>query len=259
MENAHVEQPQPVPQARRREGALVRDEINNYYGDEYGEEEESMGSRRRNGQGRRDKNRGDDSFSGVKMKVLSFQGKSDPKAYLEWEKKMELVFDCHHYSEAQKVKIVVIEFTDYAVIWWDQLVIGRKRNGEHPIATWEDMKAMMRRRFMPSHYYRGLYQKLQSLMQGNRNVEDYYKEIEIAMIRANVEEDREATMAHFLNGLNQEIAIVVELQHYVEIEEMVQKAVKLEQQLKRRGNTRPSSSLQSNSWKPSYPKKEDKA
>jgi hypothetical protein len=40
---------------------------------------------------------------------------------------------------------------------------------------------------------------------------------------------------------------------------MVQKAVKIEQQFKRRGNTRPSSSLQSNSWRPSYSKKEDKA
>ena len=89
-------------------------------------------------------------------------------------------------------------------------------------------------------------------------MEDYYKEMEIVMIRADVEEDREATMARFLNGLNQEIANVVELQHYVEIEEMVQKAVKIEQQLKRRGNTRPSSNLQSNSWKPSSPKKEDK-
>ena len=101
------------------------------------------------------------------MKVPSFQGKSDLKAYLEWEKKMELVFDCRHYSEAQKVKIAVIEFTNYAVIWWDQLVTGRKRNGEHPIATWEDMKSVMRKCFVPSHYYRGLYQKLQSLTQGN--------------------------------------------------------------------------------------------
>jgi hypothetical protein len=90
-------------------------------------------------------------------------------------------------------------------------------------------------------------------------VEDYYKEMEIAMIRADVEEDREATIARFLNGLNQEIANVVELQHYVEMDEMVQKAIKIEQQLKRRGNTRPSSSLQSNSWRPSYPKREDKA
>jgi hypothetical protein len=52
-------------------------------------------------------------------------------------------------------------------------------------------------RFVPSHYYRELYQKLQRPTQGYKSVDDYYKEMEIAMIRANVEEDREATMARF--------------------------------------------------------------
>lgn len=40
---------------------------------------------------------------------------------------------------------------------------------------------------------------------------DYYKEMEISMIRANVEEDREAMMARSLYGLNWDIANVVEL------------------------------------------------
>jgi len=53
----------------------------------------------------------------------------------------------------------------------------------------------MRKRYVPSHYYRDLYQKLQRLMQGSKCVEDYYKEMEMAMVRANVNEDREATMA----------------------------------------------------------------
>jgi hypothetical protein len=35
------------------------------------------------------------------------------------------------------------------------VIIGRGRNGERLIATWEDMKAVMRKRFVPSHYYRG--------------------------------------------------------------------------------------------------------
>jgi hypothetical protein len=51
-------------------------------------------------------------------------------------------------------------------------------------------------------------------------VEDYHKEMEVAMIRANVEEDREATMARFLSRLNRDIANVIELQHYVKIEYM---------------------------------------
>jgi hypothetical protein len=62
-----------------------------------------------------------------------------------------------------------------------------------------------------------------------------YKEIEIAMIRAYVEKDREATMARFLNGLNRDIANVVELQHYVELEYMVHMAMKVERQHKRKG------------------------
>ncbi|KAL4643924.1 hypothetical protein ACB092_02G126200 [Castanea dentata] len=75
-------------------------------------------------------------------------GKNDPKAYLEWEKKVELIFECYNYSEEKKVKLTVIEFTDYAIIWWDQFVINRRRNHERPIETWEEMKASMRRWFL---------------------------------------------------------------------------------------------------------------
>ena len=78
------------------------------------------------------------------------------------------------------------------------------------------------------------------------------------MIRVNVEEDREATMARLLNGLNWEIADKVELQHYVEIEEMVHKTVKIEQQLKRRGNTHAAPSSSSTPWKPSYVKQDER-
>ena len=59
-------------------------------------------------------------------------------------------------------------------------------------------------------------------------MDDYYKEMEIALIRANIEEDREATMVRFLNGLNRDIVNVVELQHYVELENMVHMVIKVE-------------------------------
>ncbi|XP_035539640.1 uncharacterized protein LOC118344014 [Juglans regia] len=151
-------------------------------------------------------------------------------------------------KEEKKVKLAVIEFTDYAIIWWDQLVTNRRRNYERPIETWGELKALMRRRFVPSHYYRDLFQKLQNLTQGSRSVEDYHKEMEVAMIRANVEEDREATMARFLSGLNRDIANVIELQHYVEIEDMVHMAMKVERQLKRKGTAR-YTTVSSTTWK----------
>ena len=125
IENARVEQPQHVPHARRRERVPVRGEAHDYYGidgDEFDEGEDFVGSHRRFGRDRGVRNRGNDGMSGIKMKIPSFQGKSDPEAYLEWEKKMEFIFDCHTYSEAKKVKLAIIEFSDYAITWWEQLV-----------------------------------------------------------------------------------------------------------------------------------------
>ncbi|KAL5798299.1 hypothetical protein ACOSQ2_003119 [Xanthoceras sorbifolium] len=78
------------------------------------------------------------------------------------------------------------------------------------------------------------------------------------MIRADVEEDREATMARFRNGLHRDIANVVELQHYVELTDMVHMAIKVEQQLNRKGSTRVGqNSGSSSSWKPNWNKWED--
>ena len=70
----------------------------------------------------------------IKMKIPFFQGRNDPKAYLEREKKVELIFDCHNYFEA-KVKLAIVEFRDYAIILWDQLASSRRSNGERLIET----------------------------------------------------------------------------------------------------------------------------
>ncbi|KAH1056325.1 hypothetical protein J1N35_034390 [Gossypium stocksii] len=50
----------------------------------------------------RDCNRPVDNLKNIKMTILPFQGKNDPDAYLEWEKKIELVFERHNYSEGKK-------------------------------------------------------------------------------------------------------------------------------------------------------------
>jgi len=71
----------------------------------------------------------------IKLKIPNFQGKNNPEAYLEWEKKVDWIFDCYSYSEQNKVKLLIIEFTEYALIWWDQIVISRRKNRERPIQT----------------------------------------------------------------------------------------------------------------------------
>nr|XP_009766993.1 PREDICTED: uncharacterized protein LOC104218244 [Nicotiana sylvestris] len=102
------------------------------------------------------------------------------------------------------------------------------------------MKRVMRKRFVPSHFQREQQQRIQTLKQGPMSVDEYFKAMDMAMIQANCTEEEEATMARLLNGLNKEIADVVELQQCVTIDELVDLSVKVENQNKRK---------QASSWK----------
>jgi hypothetical protein len=93
------------------------------------------------------------------------------------------------------------------------------------------MKREMRARFVPKHYRRDLFDKLQNLRQGNLSVEDYYMEMEKAMIRANVYEDEEQSIARFMSGLHRNIQRIVEFQQYGNLIELVHQASKAERQL----------------------------
>ncbi|PKI66784.1 hypothetical protein CRG98_012790 [Punica granatum] len=174
MKNTSVEQPRNAPKVRRRKivqpmELRVEDEEN--YGAGFDEEDDRnsvVSNRRRAWRFREPRNREDNNLGSIKMKIPSFQGMSDPEAYLEWEKRVEFVFDSYSYFELKKVKLAAIEFSDYAIVWWDQLVINRRRNREPPINTWEEMKRVMRKQFVPSYYYRELYNKLQSLRQASQ-------------------------------------------------------------------------------------------
>ncbi|XP_024009493.1 uncharacterized protein LOC112084576 [Eutrema salsugineum] len=167
----------------------------------YSNSSRARSSRRRGSDREERKPRSSDPMGSLKLTIPEFRGTADPEEYLEWEKKIELMFNCRDYTTEHKLKLAPTEFKDYALSWWDNLVTTRRRIGEDPIESWNQLKAIMRRRFVPSHYHRELHFKLRSLTQGSRSVEEYYKEMETLMMRADIREDREATMARFMGGL----------------------------------------------------------
>ena len=61
-------------------------------------------------------------------------------------------------------------------------MLNKKRNREPMVETWEEIKRVMQKRFVPTYYYRELYNKLQNPRQGNHSVEEYYKEMEVQWI-----------------------------------------------------------------------------
>ncbi|QHO24417.1 uncharacterized protein DS421_12g372070 [Arachis hypogaea] len=96
------------------------------------------------------------------------------------------------------------------------------------------MKCLMKKRFVPSYYYRKVHQKLYWLIQASKSVKDYNKKMEMLMIKANIEEDTKVTMTKFIGGLNRAIADVVELHHYVEMDNLVSTTMKMERKQQRR-------------------------
>jgi cysteinyl-tRNA synthetase len=144
---------------------------------------------------------------------------------------VEKIFRLHNYSEEKKLVMASLEFEGYALIWWEQLLHDCEEDGEDPIVTWQEMKRQMRIRFVPKHYRRDLFDKLQNLRQESFSVEEYYKEMEKAMIRANVYEDEEQTIARFMAGLHRNIQRIVEFQPYQSLIDLVHQPTKTECQL----------------------------
>ena len=90
MENRRGEQPQNGRNLSRRERVPPREEDEECYGFGFDEEEDQdsiVSNRRPGGRFREARNCEDNNLGGIKMKIPSFQGRSDPEAYLEWEKR----------------------------------------------------------------------------------------------------------------------------------------------------------------------------
>ncbi|RDX85601.1 Retrovirus-related Pol polyprotein from transposon 17.6, partial [Mucuna pruriens] len=85
----------------------------------------------------------------------------------------------------------------------------------------------------------------------SKSVEEYHKEMEMNLLRAQIKEREEATMARFLQLLNREIQDVVELKSYGSLGVLVHQAIKVEIQLRRKSASR-RSITSSSSYKGRY-------
>ena len=141
--------------------------------------------------------------------------------------KVEQVLACYKYNEEKKIKLASLEFEGHALVWWNQVRIDFERMKMPLINTWQNMKRVLRE-ICVILLWRDLHNKLQKLIQGNKSVDEYYKEMEISLISAQIEESSEATMARFLHGLNRKIQDIVELHHYAFLEDLIHQAIKVE-------------------------------
>ena len=189
----------------------------------------SMHQERRNNHHERD----DGKFGKLKFVMPKFKGEENADAYLEWELKVDKIFRVHNFSEEKKVAMASLEFEDYANVWWEDYQSNREKQEEPPVTTWTEMKNVMYARFVPEHYRQDLFDKLQNLKQGTKTIEEFYKEMEMTMMRADVKELEEQTIARFLNGLSRPIRKIVDFQPYKTLVNLLHQATKAERHLQK--------------------------
>ncbi|RDY14379.1 hypothetical protein CR513_00563, partial [Mucuna pruriens] len=92
--------------------------------------------------------------------------------------------ECIDCDDMIRIKPITLSFEGYALIWWNVIVIQIRGMRKAPIESWDELKREMRKRFVPSFYNRDLFVKLQRIYQGTKSVKEYFKKMEVTLIRA---------------------------------------------------------------------------
>ncbi|RDX77958.1 hypothetical protein CR513_41831, partial [Mucuna pruriens] len=129
--------------------------------------------------------------------------------------KVDQNLECFDYEEMVKVRFVTLEFGGYALEWWNHIAYDIRSMRRASVESWSELKRKLRKR--------------------SKSVEEYFKEIEVSIIRAQF------------------------LHHYTSPANLDHQAIEVELQLKRHGISRksyPSSSWKSKKRKEEIPRKD---
>ncbi|XP_074284012.1 uncharacterized protein LOC141608569 [Silene latifolia] len=159
-----------------------------------------------------------------------FTGGTNPEDYLDWERKIERMFDFKDLTDEKRCKFAILKLGKRASLWFEGLKAKRARAGKEKIASWEILKAKLRSRYVPPNHRLTTYRKISELKQGKLSIGEYIDEFESLVLMGELEEVEEQKMARFLRGLNTNIANTVELYPYSDFDTLCGLCLKLETQ-----------------------------
>jgi hypothetical protein len=76
------------------------------------------------------------------------------------------------------------------------------------------------------------------LKQGSKSVDEYFKEMDLLLIRSYIREDEESRMARILDGLNDDISCLVEMFPYQILQDLVDQAMRTKRKIQQEGRGR---------------------
>ena len=132
-----------------------------------------------------------DYFRDIKVEPPDFNGNLNPDEFLEWVQAMDRIFEAKCYNDEKSFKVASLKLTRYASLWFENIKKQRAREGKRKINSWEKLKSLMNKRFLPESYKQDIYNRLYSLKQNNMSVGEYMREFEQLLLRGGIHEPQE--------------------------------------------------------------------
>ncbi|XP_074303230.1 uncharacterized protein LOC141637664 [Silene latifolia] len=117
-----------------------------------------------------------------------FVGGADPEAYLEWERKIDRLFDFKDLDDDKRCRFAILKLSKGASLWYEAMKAKRVREGKEKIDSWVSLKRKLRKRYVPSTHRLSTYRKIADFRQVKLSVSEYLDEFQNLAIMGELEE-----------------------------------------------------------------------
>ncbi|PHU19570.1 hypothetical protein BC332_10721 [Capsicum chinense] len=106
--------------------------------------------------------------------------------------------------------------------------LQRTRNDNLDFLNWDELKALMRERYVMERYKQEQLTKLYNLRQGDRSVEEYYGEFQNLILRLDIVEPLNHCLTRFKGGLYYEVVSQLVVHKFDQIKDLIEAAIEVE-------------------------------
>ncbi|CAA0841258.1 Unknown protein, partial [Striga hermonthica] len=144
-----------------------------------------------------------------RMNASTFAGTENPTAVLEWIKELDKIFVVLPLPDRQRVSLAAYQMKEDASDWWIDHW-APKPEAELQALSWEQMKMMVRSKFLPQSFWDRMEHEFYHLQQGSSTVDEYVCTFTRMCLFVGDAVNTDAKKARkFLKGLNQRIRELV--------------------------------------------------
>ncbi|KAI9200279.1 hypothetical protein LWI28_005289 [Acer negundo] len=168
----------------------------------------------------------------VKVDAPEFDGRLDVNDFLDWLAAMNDYFEWYPMSDEQKICFAKLKFIGSAKKYWRNIQMQYDRLGQDLITLWSEMKIRLREKYLPTYYRSALLDQYLNIKQSSSSVNDHMSVFDDLLIRCNIKEEPDVTVARFLNGLKFEVKRVVSIHNPETLEDAYSKALEAKKYLR---------------------------